>query len=161
MSILRPISIFATLRCLMLTASAATRANVPDAAAARNARRPPASRPPKPQAETARTAKASAPRSLPRSPNGPPKLPTPTAAPAPAPDNPNVDLAYGAYQRGQYHTAFNLATKRAHDNDPKAMTLLGELYSNGLGVKRDDAKAAEWYKRAAERGDREAMFALA
>jgi len=27
-----------------------------------------------------------------------------------------------------------------------------------LGVKRDYAKAADWYKRAAERGDREGMF---
>ena len=28
------------------------------------------------------------------------------------------------------------------------MTMLGELYANGLGVKRDYAKAAEWYKKA-------------
>ena len=41
------------------------------------------------------------------------------------------------------------------------MTLLGELYSNGLGVAQNDLKAAEWYKLAADRGDREAMFALA
>ena len=39
--------------------------------------------------------------------------------------------------------------------------MLGELYSNGIGIKRDYAKAAEWYKRAADAGDREAMFALA
>src|ERR1019366_1427359 len=44
---------------------------------------------------------------------------------------------------------------------PKAMTLLGELYANALGVKRDYARAADWYKRAADGGDREAMFALA
>jgi uncharacterized protein len=41
------------------------------------------------------------------------------------------------------------------------MTLLGELYSNGLGVPLDDAKAARWYGLAAGRGDRNAMFALA
>ena len=41
------------------------------------------------------------------------------------------------------------------------MTLLGELYANGQGVNRDDKKAAEWYKQAADRGDREATFALA
>ena len=77
--------------------------------------------------------------------------------PAPAPDDPNVDLVYGAYQRGQYKTAFDLATKRAQDNgDPKAMTMLGELYANAMGVKRDYAKAADWYKRAADGGDREA-----
>ena len=44
---------------------------------------------------------------------------------------------------------------------PNAMTLLGELYANGFGVARDDNKAAEWYRLAAERGDRDAMFALA
>ena len=41
------------------------------------------------------------------------------------------------------------------------MTLIAELYANGFGVKQDDAKAAEWYRLAADRGDREAMFALA
>jgi TPR repeat protein len=40
------------------------------------------------------------------------------------------------------------------------MTLLGELYANGLGVERNDKKAAEWYRLAADRGDRDAMFAL-
>ena len=88
--------------------------------------------------------------------------PTATVTPAPAPGQPNVDLVYGAYQRGQYKTAFDLATKRAQENgDPKAMTMLGELYANAMGVKRDYAKAAEWYKRAADGGDREGMFALA
>ena len=41
------------------------------------------------------------------------------------------------------------------------MTLLGVLYGSGLGVAQDDAKAVEWYGKAAERGDREAMFSLA
>ena len=41
------------------------------------------------------------------------------------------------------------------------MTLLGELYANGLGVALDDTKAAEWYRIAANRGDSDAMFALA
>ena len=82
--------------------------------------------------------------------------------PAPVPTIPIVDLVYGAYQRGMYKTAFDLATKRAQDSgDPKAMTMLGELYANGMGVKRDYAKAVEWYRRAADGGDREAMFALA
>ena len=91
----------------------------------------------------------------------PAKAATPPAAQTPAPDDPNVDLAYGAYQAGLYRTAFNIALKRAEEmGDPKSMTLLGELYSNALGIKRDDVKAAEWYKQAADRGDREAMFAL-
>ena len=62
-----------------------------------------------------------------------PRRPRPST-PAPVPDDPNVDLVYGAYQRGQYKTAFDLATKRVQENgDPKAMTMLGELYANGDG----------------------------
>jgi uncharacterized protein len=72
------------------------------------------------------------------------------------------DLAYGAYQRGYFLTAFAEATRRVQEKaDPRAMTLLGELYSNGFGVPLDDVKAARWYKLAADRGDRDAMFALA
>ena len=89
-----------------------------------------------------------------------PTLPA-TVIPAPAPDNPNVDLVFGAYQRGQYKTAFDLASARAKTGDAKAMTMLGELYSNAMGIRRDYAKAVEWYKRASDAGDREAMFALA
>jgi TPR repeat protein len=84
--------------------------------------------------------------------------PPPTAAKT---DNGNVDLAYGAFQRGQYLTALDEASKRAQQNDPAAMTLLGELYAQGLGVGRDDSKAAQWYKLAASKGNRDAMFALA
>ena len=87
---------------------------------------------------------------------------TPAPDAAAAPDDPNVDLVYGAYQRGFYKTAFDLAMKRAQElGDPKAMTMLGELYGNALGTKRDYNKAVEWYRRAADLGDREAMFALA
>src|SRR5437764_550880 len=95
-----------------------------------------------------------------RKPSPSPTLPA-TVIPAPPADNSNVDLVFGAYQRGQYKTAFELATARAKTGDAKAMTMLGELYSNAMGIKRDYAKAAEWYKRAADAGDREAMFALA
>src|SRR5579885_3442561 len=63
--------------------------------------------------------------------------------------------------RGYYLTALREATKRAQQNDPAAMTLLGEIYSQGLGVPRDDNKAAQWYKLAASRGDAHALFALA
>ncbi|MBV9348919.1 MAG: sel1 repeat family protein, partial [Pseudolabrys sp.] len=70
------------------------------------------------------------------------------------------DIAYGAYQRGLFMTAFLEATKRA-PNDPKAMALLGELYANGLGVPRNDGEAARWFQLASQRGDREATFAIA
>ena len=88
--------------------------------------------------------------------------PAPPRARSPVGSRREVDLAYGAFQRGMFMTAFAIATRRVNEkSDVKAMTLLGELYANGLGVERDDKKAAEWYKFAADRGDREAMFALA
>jgi TPR repeat protein len=77
-----------------------------------------------------------------------------------APGDP--DPAYTAFQLGRYLTAFREATKRIEEqNDPKSMTLLGELYANGLGVVNDDNKAADWYRLAAARNEREATFALA
>ena len=55
-----------------------------------------------------------------------------------------LDLAYGAYQRGFFLTAFGLATERVDKKgDPKAMTLIGELYAGGFAVPQNDAKAAE------------------
>jgi uncharacterized protein len=72
------------------------------------------------------------------------------------------DIAFAAYQRGYYVTAMREAIKRieADPDDGPAMTLIGELYSQGLGVRRDAAEAARWYKLAAERSDRQAIFAL-
>ena len=93
--------------------------------------------------------------------NAPPTLPPPAPSSTPNSDQLNLDIAYGAFQRGFYLTAFNEATKRAQQNDPAAMTLLGELYAQGLGIGRDDLKAAQWYKMAAAKGDRDAIFALA
>ena len=97
------------------------------------------------------------------------------ATPLPSPTSPEMtrfdaqvrygqgrDEAYGAYQRGFFITALRQATARL-ENDPKdaaAMTLLGELHSQGLGLPQDFAKAASWYRLAAGAGDRNALFAL-
>src|SRR3974390_3908889 len=86
------------------------------------------------------------------------KVPAP-AAPASAPQS--ADLAYGAFERGFFITAFKHASELAQQNDATAMTLLGELYAQGLGIPRDDVKAAPWYRAAADRGDANAMFSLA
>ncbi len=104
-----------------------------------------------------------------RTPSPAPAQAAPAAAPtapafaaAPTASRREADMAYGAFQRGHYITAFAIATRRVEEQkDVKAMTLLGELYANGLGIDRDDKKAADWYRLAADRGDRESMFALA
>ncbi|MCO6185060.1 tetratricopeptide repeat protein [Rhizobium sp. L1K21] len=72
-----------------------------------------------------------------------------------------IDEAFGAYQRGLYITAVDLALPRAQLGDPAAQTLLGEILSQGLGVKRDLKGAAFWYSKAAEGGDPNGMFKYA
>jgi uncharacterized protein len=72
-----------------------------------------------------------------------------------------ADPAYGAFQRGLYITALNLAKPRAEKGDAAAQTLVAEILSRGLGVKRDDAAAAKWYRLAAEQGIPEAQFQYA
>jgi hypothetical protein len=74
---------------------------------------------------------------------------------------PPIDEAYGAYQRGLYLTAFNLALPRAEAGDAPAQTLVAELLSRGLGIPRDEARAAKWYQLAAEQGVPEAQFQYA
>ena len=84
------------------------------------------------------------------------------AQPKPAPVSTEPDRRLWRVPARLYLTAFREATSRIDEkSDPKAMTLLGELYADGLGVPNDDKKAEEWYRLAAARGDREAMFALA
>src|SRR5690242_17106907 len=115
------------------------------AAVAQTPSAPPAAKS-EPRAEPRPEAKKSAPTPTRKPPAVPETKPTPlpAATATPAPDNPNVDLVYGAFQRGEYKTAFNLATQRAQAGDPKAMTMLGEIYANGFGTKRDYAKAVDW-----------------
>jgi TPR repeat protein len=71
------------------------------------------------------------------------------------------DPAFGAYQRGLYITAFNLARPRAENGDAAAQTLIAEIYARGLGVRSDPQQAAHWYQRAAEQGNPDAQFQYA
>jgi uncharacterized protein len=71
------------------------------------------------------------------------------------------DAAFGAFQRGLYKTAFDLALPRAKDDDPAAQTLVAEIYARGLGIRRNATEAANWYERAAEKGMPEAEFQYA
>lgn len=77
----------------------------------------------------------------------------------PAPDV-GAGSAYGAFQRGYYLTALQLALPRADAGDPAAQTLIAEIYWNGLGVARDRKKAVEWYRFAADAGNPQAQFFL-
>ncbi len=85
----------------------------------------------------------------------PPKTEPPSTPPLPP------DLAFGAFQRGYFATALREASKRVSDDpqDGAAMALIGEIYAQGLAVKRDPEEAAHWDKLAGDRGNREGAFA--
>lgn len=74
-----------------------------------------------------------------------------------------LDAAFGAYQRGLYVTALKEALDAASkdSSNAAAMTLIGEIYRDGLTGKQDWLEAARWYRLADERGDPQAAFALA
>jgi len=52
-----------------------------------------------------------------------------------------------------YAVGLRLLTEAAEGGMPAAQANLGVLYASGVGVERNDEKAARWYRRAAERGD--------
>lgn len=81
--------------------------------------------------------------------------------PAEKPPAGPIDEAYGAYQRGLFLTAMDKALPRAEKGDAAAQTLVAELLSNGLGVKRDEKGAAFWYEQGAKNGDANAMLKYA
>lgn len=72
------------------------------------------------------------------------------------------DAAYGAFQRGLYITALNLALPRAKEGDGAAQILVAEIHARGLGVPKNPQEAAKWYGEAAENGvaDGELQYAL-
>ena len=77
---------------------------------------------------------------------------------AATPANDATLRAFGAFQRGYYLTAMELALPRAQLGDPAAQTLVAELFAAGLGVARNMNDAAFWYRQAAEGGDGSAQF---
>lgn len=66
-----------------------------------------------------------------------------------------------AYERGDYALALSAWRPLAEAGDANAQYNLGAMYSDGLGVPKNDAEAVRWYRMAAEQGHAEAQAALA
>src|SRR5215469_8561007 len=64
------------------------------------------------------------------------------------------------FTQQQYDRALPLLLTAAKADDWEAMRYLGLIYDGGLGVSKDDAQAAKWYRKAADAGDAAAMEAL-
>ncbi|HHF0350361.1 tetratricopeptide repeat protein [Haemophilus influenzae] len=77
-------------------------------------------------------------------------------------DTPEQQFQQGltAYEQSNYQTAFKLWLPLAEQGDAQAQGGLGMMYERGLGVKQDDFKAVNWYRKAAEQGDADAQLNL-
>ena len=68
--------------------------------------------------------------------------------------------AVDAMDRGSYKQAYEGLLPLAREGDAQAQTLLGVIYNDGLGVKRDIQKARSWLYLAAEKEKADAAFLL-
>lgn len=71
-----------------------------------------------------------------------------------------IDAAYAAYDKGRYAEALRLSRPLAQQGDPRAQSLLAEIYYHGRGASQDDLEAIKWFRRAADQGDVVAQFHL-
>lgn len=69
----------------------------------------------------------------------------------------NYERCVQAYGDKDFSDAYNICKEAG---DPNAQFIIGEMYYNGLGVKKDHAEAAIWIRKAAEQGLSEAQFVI-
>lgn len=69
-----------------------------------------------------------------------------------APARADFMKALAAYDAGRYRVAYSEWLHLAEQGDAAAQVALAGLYEEGLGVPRDDRRAAHWYRIAANNG---------
>ena len=72
----------------------------------------------------------------------------------------DINAAFKFTDRGDYVSALKILVPLADEGVSIAQALLGALYLEGKGVKRDYAKAVAWYRKSAEQGFAGAQFEL-
>lgn len=65
-----------------------------------------------------------------------------------------------AYAKADYPVALKTLQPLAEKGDGKAQNLIGKMYYLGQGVAKDQAKGAQWFRKAAENGVPEAQGML-
>lgn len=68
------------------------------------------------------------------------------------------DEAVLAYSNGRYEEALTEFQRLSAEGDVQSTYFVGFFHHNGFGVKRDDAEAAKWFRRAADRNHPLAQF---
>ena len=69
--------------------------------------------------------------------------------------------AWDALKNGDDEDAFTKFQSLAEAGNTSAQLNLGIMFEAGLGVQRSDSQAEIWYRKAAEKGSREAQYQLA
>lgn len=67
---------------------------------------------------------------------------------------------FGEYSK-EYEEAVKWFKKAADQDYAPAQYMLGQCYSSGSGVERNNEEAAKWYQKAAENGHVEAQYMIA
>ncbi len=67
-------------------------------------------------------------------------------------------VAVEEYKRGNYEIAFRLFLSLAERGNAYAQFHVGAMYTEGHGVPQDDARARNWYRKAANQGHLDAQF---
>lgn len=83
-----------------------------------------------------------------------------TAATFAANDQPFAD-ALTALQTKKFAQAMSAFRTLAENNHDRAAFMLGVMHEQGLGVAKDDRRAADWYLRAARNGNASAQYNIA
>ncbi|MDQ2767317.1 MAG: PEGA domain-containing protein [Gemmatimonadota bacterium] len=86
--------------------------------------------------------------------------PAPTSAPLSPPKSSSPNCL-NSYSDKNYPAALLACTREANAGNQQAQRNLGVIYDQGLGVNKDPAQAALWFRKAAETGNRDATFQLA
>src|SRR6185295_9617502 len=73
----------------------------------------------------------------------------------------SFDEAVALYSDKNYKEALSVAKPLADSGDARAMAMLGTLYQNGQGVKKDLKAAVKWLTAAGEKEHPGAQFQLA
>ena len=72
----------------------------------------------------------------------------------------DLETAVGAYESGDYRTAYRHLKQLALNDYPKAQYLLGLLYYQGQGVKQNIEEGIGWLEEAANNGSYQAAAEL-
>lgn len=76
-----------------------------------------------------------------------------------APVRADFNDAMEAYQKNDYKVALR-EFKAEGDKNIKAVYMIGIMFEKGEGMPADPAEAAQWYRKAADKGDAAAQYRL-